>query len=347
MTASTPLKSFLNAVAGANAFVTILEDIGLRTVGDVQELSNDAFDALVSRSQPQWLGQWLSVSVLREIQPKAMLNDVLIMFPGITTSVLLPPKLVSVRSLVDLSAREFYALDLDLKTVSACEKIRARFLPDRGYRIIDLKKEPQDSFFTHITPIILSFSSNNTHYSWRKNDPKRPVVTSLITYVNPTECSCRSREYGSCRSQLSPLRNGNWHSESTFPKHAWCTCPRMHVIAVNYELSTPSGSRCSEQNALGKLASTGLPTTVVREVFVYGDSSASKTETNPLFPCGVCENMLRKVSNDVFRQHGGDVMLYMFDSTTRPRKLIYLPIPEISFRDDRGFRKFVAELREL
>lgn len=122
------------------------------------------------------------------------------------------------------------------------------------------------------------------------------------------------------------------------PEGSWCTCARQGVIAVNYELSTPSGSRCSEQNAMGKLASMGVPTWSVREVFVHGVHHTK--EVNPLFPCGVCENMLRKVNHDVNDRYGCDVVLHMFDSQA-PRRVVCLPIPAISHRDGINFKRIV------
>lgn len=122
----------------------------------------------------------------------------------------------------------------------------------------------------------------------------------------------------------------------------WCQCPRRWEMGLNYELSTPSGSRCSEQNVLGKIASMGLPTWCIREVFCHGTAHNGE-DPNPLFPCGVCENMLRRISKDVRKQHGAEVMLYMFDAESNVRKLVCIPVSEISHRDGTSFRRFVEE----
>ncbi|CBH15986.1 hypothetical protein, conserved [Trypanosoma brucei gambiense DAL972] len=348
-TAATPLRNLLPPQEGLDTFLAQLEEVELQTVGDVQRLSTKAFDAFVGGCEPQWTPLWLNISIFREIQPKASLESVLISFPGVTAPVVLPPNLTNVLSLLDMSQKDFYKLKLTINVQAACEKIRARFWSSRDYRTLDLKREGAKSFFTNVTLEILQFRSTMADCSWRKKDPMRQVVTSLMTYVDHKKCHCNvtcgsRRHWSMHKSALSS--NGNGMSNATFPDHSWCTCPRSTVMAVNYELSTPSGSRCSEQNALGKLASMGLPTCAVREVFVHGEHQGSKKDPNPLFPCGVCENMLRKVAHDVLEIHGGDVMLYMYDSTHNPKRLVYLPITEISYRDDMGFREFVADLHE-
>ncbi|KAJ9464492.1 hypothetical protein DIPPA_24778 [Diplonema papillatum] len=128
----------------------------------------------------------------------------------------------------------------------------------------------------------------------------------------------------------------------------WCTCPRHIVYSVNYALSTPSGSRCSEQNGLGFLAGSGNPPSSIREVFVRGFMPPEAgNDPNPLFPCGVCEMNFRKLSKDVMRQHRAEIMLYMFDSQSpAPKKLIRIPFSEISNRGSQRFKSFVeTEIR--
>ncbi|ORC85616.1 uncharacterized protein TM35_000342280 [Trypanosoma theileri] len=345
ISAGMPLRNHLKAEKDLPTFLHLLEEMGLRTVGDVQQLSDNAFDALVSRCDACWLPHWLNISTVRVLQPKFPLEAVLATFPDVPLPVPLPPPLTTVGSLIKLPARLFYALPLPLKVQSACEQIRSRFQPDSDYDVIDLKKEKEGSFLSFVTPIILSFRHENAHVSWRKKDPQRPVVTSLITYVDPAECSCRSNEGFLSRGSFVRHHLPQKGTEK-YPENSWCSCPRSFVIAVNYELSTPSGSRCSEQNAMGKLASMGLPTNAVREVFVHGENKGIQKDPNPLFPCGVCENMLRKVTRDVHEAHGGNVMLYMFDSTEDPKRLVSLPLNEISHRDGSVFKKFIEDLRD-
>ncbi|RNF25991.1 uncharacterized protein Tco025E_01778 [Trypanosoma conorhini] len=345
MLASWPLKHILKAQSCLPLFLSQLDELGLRTVGDVQQLSSNAFDAIVARSDPRWLVQWLNIALVRDIQARHPLQEVLATFPDIPTPVSLPACLTNVSSLIGLSSKEFYSLVLPVKVQAACEQLRARFEPDRNCNILDLKKEPAGSFISTVCPIIMSFRQKHAHVSWRKKDPNRPVVTSLITYVDPEGCHCQVNAGQRARSPALMSSNGR-ERQGKHPSNTWCTCNRSYVIAVNYELSTPSGSRCSEQNALGKLASMGLPTCAIREVFVHGENLGAQTDPNPLFPCGVCENMLRKVTRDVYDTYGGDVVLYMFDSTVNPKKLVYLPINEISYRDGRNFSKFIADLRE-
>ena len=69
---------------------------------------------------------------------------------------------------------------------------------------------------------------------------------------------------------------------------------KRFVTGMNYELSTPSGSRCAEQNAIG-VAIANYPTLRfdgIREVLVYGGGAFK----NPLYPCGVCIENLRKIN---------------------------------------------------
>ena len=53
--------------------------------------------------------------------------------------------------------------------------------------------------------------------------------------------------------------------------------------------------------------------------------------------------MFRRVSKDVHKEHGGDVMLYMFDVEENPRKLVVMPVTEMSNRDGANFKRFVEE----
>jgi hypothetical protein len=93
-----------------------------------------------------------------------------------------------------------------------------------------------------------------------------------------------------------------------------CVCDRRHVVALNYELSLPGGSRCSEQNALGMLRAQHVPVRCIREVIVLG------SWRNPLEPCGVCQTNLKEVDCQIkqkFPQLG--LLLYMFQSPADPK----------------------------
>ncbi len=94
---------------------------------------------------------------------------------------------------------------------------------------------------------------------------------------------------------------------------------------------------------MGKIASNGLPTHCIREVFVHG--AAAKEDPNPLFPCGVCESMFKRISKDVqeHNQRVGDLTLYMFDQIDHPKKLVCMNFHEISHRQGTMFKKFVEE----
>eukprot|EP01063_Lacrimia_lanifica_P011740 TRINITY_DN18443_c0_g1_i2.p1 TRINITY_DN18443_c0_g1~~TRINITY_DN18443_c0_g1_i2.p1 ORF type:complete len:531 (+),score=127.58 TRINITY_DN18443_c0_g1_i2:57-1649(+) len=182
--------------------------------------------------------------------------------------------------------------------------------------------------------------------SWRKSE-KSQIVATAITYAKG--CTCRKINGRAADPEASP------NSPRPYPTASkkaiatagggadpWCTCPRDVVYSVNYELSTPSGSRCSEQNGLGQLAGMGVATSAIREVYVFGVSAAGAPDPNPLFPCGVCENMFRKLSKEVHRMHGGEIVLYMLASAASPpTKLIAMPFSEISNRASQGFKFFV------
>lgn len=330
----------------AGSFYEFLEEQGMRTVGDMQVLGNAAFDCLANRVPSQWAEAFLTLSSLRDLDTKMPLREALLAFPRVDEPLQLPDYLQRVGDLLNLTAPAFAQLSVSPFVMDACSLIRARCELDETFNIIDLKKEDDDSFFSVVTRMILNFRANHAHNSWRKHDPTRPIVTSVLTFVDVNECQCHRNGDNADNTNEEKIEAAVPDDAVAVgvPSGSWCHCTRRAVIAVNYELSTPSGSRCSEQNAMGKLASLGVPTWGVREVFVHGMNV--KKEANPLFPCGVCENMLQKVTKDVMQHYGGDVTLYMFDAT-HPRKIVFLTIPEISNRDGANFKKFVAEdLRE-
>ncbi|EPY19027.1 hypothetical protein STCU_09665 [Strigomonas culicis] len=325
-------------------FFSFLDEEGIATVGDLQVLGVNAYEALAKRIPQHWATAFLVLSLLRTFDHKCPLTDALVSFPRVQLPIFLPPTLQRVGDLLALSRKELYDVpSIPPHALDACELIRSRFKTDGEYCVVNLSKEPPESFFSRVTNIIKSFSveGRNAHCSWRKNDPTRPLVTSVFTYVDVNTCRCGdvSRvlnvdDDASVRAELDPVTEN-----IGLPPRVWCTCARHYVVAVNYELSTPSGSRCSEQNAMGKLASLGVPTWSVREVFVYGLNP--KKESNPLFPCGVCENMLQKVNSDISKHYGNEATLFMFDAT-KPHKVVYLPVAEISNRHGLNFKTFVA-----
>lgn len=389
--ATTPLTDALRRDMEANVDVRYfvehdLDALGIRTVGDVQVLSNNAFESLVRSAEPSKKVFWNLVGQLR-IFPENMVTDMAVeMFPGaVGKNFEVPQSVVTIKQLVEMKAKQFYALSVPPGLMDILERIRARSdaaTDHPMYSSISLREHQGDSFYAVMVKLVCEFRKRNAHKSWRKQDATRPIVTSLITFVDAERCNCRHVPGGQ-RTQLntpmigaavtnSPMKQplgarsgsegGTAASASdtnspamaaagpadfggagrTYPAESWCTCERQFELAVNYELSTPSGSRCSEQNCLGRLASMGLPTDSIREVFVHGDTHNGE-DPNPLFPCGVCENMFRRVSKDVMKKHGGDVMLYMFDAYDNPKKLVTIPISEISLRAGSVFRRFVEE----
>lgn len=351
-------------------FIEKLKEIGLETVADVQILSNTAFDSYVNRSPPEDQLLWMQVHTVRELKERSTpLTFALTTFPGVSEEkvmeLLLNYRLESIDQLLELKPKTFYGMKVPPKILDAMERIRQRYEPDReAYRTIDLAKLPSTNFFKKVSNIALEFRESHAHKSWRKQDATRPIVTSLITYVEHATCFCQVHgnisaaqtpslgPMGRSSSLSSPQRQGSssvvgGHVDAIgqpflYPENSWCRCPRKWELAVNYELSTPSGSRCSEQNCLGKLASMGLATCNIREIFVHGDMHNNE-DPNPLFPCGVCENMLRRITHDVQKEYGGDVTLYMFDQVRDPKKLVCIPVQEISHREGSNFKRFIQE----
>jgi hypothetical protein len=351
------LQPSLPTAPGLQTFIdTTLNMMGLRVIGDVSVLSNNVFDALMQRDIEHTATNrrfWLLLMQQRAIPRTMPLREALIRFPGIDLktidTVANLPWLLTINDLCSLRPKVLYSLPMRAQLLDACEKLRARFEDDREvYSQIHLTDMAPNAFFRRMATIVCEFREKHAHKSWRKQDDTRPIVTSAITYVDPNECKCYfDPANGGSIGTRSPSvgsrdLSGRRVSEKVPSFEHWCQCPRKHVLAVNYEMSTPSGSRCSEQNALGMIASQGLPTTCIREVFVHGTAHNSE-DPNPLFPCGVCENMFRRVSKDVQKLHGSDVMVYMFDQQTNPRKLVALPISEISHREGSQFRRFLTE----
>lgn len=361
-TLAAALQGSIPTTPGLRDFIdTTLNRMGLRTIGDVAVLSNAVFEALMHRdieNAPQNQTFWLLLLQQRAIGRNMPLGQALLQFPGIDMKTIdvvsTQPWLATVHDLLMLRPKVLYSLPMRAQLLDACEKLRARFEDEREvYTQINLADMPPNAFFRRMSTLVCEFREKHAHKSWRKQDATRPIVTSLVSFVDPSQCKC-SLDQATVASQASSVTKSPSHgpftpgsSRAKVPEKVpsfdhWCQCPRKHVLAVNYELSTPSGSRCSEQNALGMIACEGLPTTCIREVFVHGGVHNSE-DPNPLFPCGVCENMFRRVSKDVQKAHGGDVMLYMFDQEANPRKLVALPVSEISHREGSHFRKFVAE----
>jgi hypothetical protein len=352
---STPMRD-VSALLSANGFPDVLTRLGIETVGDLQMLSNAAFEHAAQNGQPHHALQWTFLQQFREIDESKPLLMVAQQFPGVTEALLatIPAALATVECLLNIRPRQLYSYTLAPRLVDALEKIRLRNEADGpAYSTISLSSMPPDSFFLRMANRVLTFRETNAHKSWRKQDATRPIVTSLITFVDHATCKCyhegadmpKSPGKGSLQSPcIGPARTRVKNKPAAeFPfENSWCRCTRLFELAVNYELSTPSGSRCSEQNCLGKIASIGVPTHAIREVFVHGDTH-NGDDPNPLFPCGVCENMFRRIMHDVQKKYGGEVQLFMFDAVTNPRKLVCLPVQEISHREGASFKRFVEE----
>lgn len=337
-----------------------LPRLGLRCVGDLAGLSTVVFEGMANSdvdANPENRESWLILIQFRQIERDMAIGEALGMFHGVETSGVEPlvrHGLANVGDLLQVRAKMLYSFPLKAQVLDACEKVRARFENDGpAYKSVTLADQPATGFFNRFAAMVTGFRATHAHKSWRKQDATRPIVTSAITYVDPDLCRCHKDKKPAATAppkspklgpSAPPSRQNSAPREddATIAPNHWCRCPRKYQIAVNYELSTPSGSRCSEQNALGMLASMGLPTHCVREVFVHGDTHDG-ADPNPLFPCGVCENMFRRVSKDVQKLYGGDVMLYMFDQYVAPKKLVSLPVSEMSHRAGSHFKRFVEE----
>lgn len=332
----------------------ILQLRRLETVGDMQILSKEAFDAFVGQAPQSLLGELLAVSTCRFFEPFSSLEKVLATFPNMPTDFQEEVKpFAKVADILKLSTSELYSVIVDTEIIKAFEVIRKRLEPDDPFTSLHLADFHPNSFILRAYHKIIETTKKYAHCSWRRHDPKRPVVSSMITFVDVENCCCRHTNRSSpsrgdvegfdtveVRTAKDNEDKYDWRDKELLPAPhgSWCECPRMWEVAVNYELNTPMGSRCSEQNAMGAIARTGVPTWAIREVVVHGNKGSS--EMNPLFPCGVCENMLRKVDVDVRKYYGKPTVLYMFDATI-PSRVLSMPIREISLRDNPRFKRLL------
>lgn len=355
-TACTHLSSLLSRSNSLDILQPLLTKRSLSTVGDIQMLSSQAFDALVGEAPQETLEDLLSISTCRFFDPQSALLPVVSTFPRVPVKklaeLLAPYPLVL--DVLKLSPSELYASSLPSVLTNVFEIIRKRMSTSEPFQFFSLEDVDPAGFIALTIEKVLCLARQYAHSSWRRHDPTRPLVTSMITFVDVTKCRCGlrmntiARQYPSTEDekkgggekkegeeeQLLLYPGVEMKERLPAPYGSWCECPRLWETAVNYEMSTPMGSRCSEQNAMGAIARCGVPTWALREVVVHGNRASS--DMNPLFPCGVCENMLRKVEKDVRKWYGKPLMLYMFDATS-PSKVFSLPICEISLRDNPRF----------
>ena len=105
---------------------------------------------------------------------------------------------------------------------------------------------------------------------------------------------------------------------------------KQFVTAVNFELSTPGGSRCAEQNAIGMAVALEprLRFEDIREIVVYGGGGLS----NPCWPCGVCMENLRKLnSHDQITLYGYPAD-YMPESGKLPEFIYKVSVSDLNQR---------------
>lgn len=104
------------------------------------------------------------------------------------------------------------------------------------------------------------------------------------------------------------------------------------VTAVNYELTTPGGSRCAEQNAIGLAIATepGLKFEEIREIVIYGGGGL----VNPCWPCGVCMENLRKLNKSNQIKIYGYPENYIYARDSLPKTMLQLSVSELSQRKD-------------
>ena len=88
----------------------------------------------------------------------------------------------------------------------------------------------------------------------------------------------------------------------------------IHMFTgVNFELSQPTGRRCAEQIAIGSaLARLGdeLEFGQLKMLAVVAGQEVPKPAPSPLFPCGVCCEMLHKLN-----KANDQITLYMHSET--------------------------------
>jgi cytidine deaminase len=105
---------------------------------------------------------------------------------------------------------------------------------------------------------------------------------------------------------------------------------RRFVTAVNYELTTPGGSRCAEQNAIG-LAIAKEPQLKFEEInniVIFGGGGLS----NPCWPCGVCMENLRKLNKANQIKIYGYPTGYVYEFENLPRSMIQLSVSKLNQR---------------
>lgn len=314
----------------------------LECVGDIQVLSDYAFTALMGEAPQEILEEILAVSTCRFFEPQSALLNVLNTFPHMPSNLeSYVESFQTVGDILKLTPFELYAMQMEMEVVRAFEIIRKRLEADDPFVSMYLEDYNPNAFIPRALSLILKTAEKYAHFSWRRHDPHRPVVSSMITFVDVGKCNCpsgKTMEAGDAGQEWAYSDDFTRKEMLPAPHGSWCDCPRMWEVAVNYELSTPMGSRCSEQNVMAAIARSGAPTWSIREVVVHGNKG--KTEMNPLFPCGVCENMLRKVDADVRKRYGMCTMLFMFDQTV-PTKVFSLPLREISLRDNPRFQRLL------
>lgn len=107
---------------------------------------------------------------------------------------------------------------------------------------------------------------------------------------------------------------------------------KKFVIAVNYELSTPGGSRCAEQNAIGMAIAKDpeLKFHDIKEVFVYGAGGLS----NPCWPCGVCMENLRKLDKKNQLSLYAYPSDYNYEFGTPPESMLKFSIAGLTQRNE-------------
>eukprot|EP01064_Diplonema_japonicum_P009472 TRINITY_DN16963_c0_g1_i1.p1 TRINITY_DN16963_c0_g1~~TRINITY_DN16963_c0_g1_i1.p1 ORF type:complete len:575 (+),score=68.92 TRINITY_DN16963_c0_g1_i1:44-1726(+) len=354
-----------------NDFAARLSSEGLHKVRDLNKLSNEVFGYLeeVYGEADKDKALFDLLAQVRLLPQELSVQGALKKFEATTTatqmelSYLQSQSIVNMEDLARLKFRTLLTMPISSALKSCLQLMRERINPkdeNIPFEVIDLRDNntPVPTYVRCVVDRMKGFHES-LHGSWRKS-AKSQMVISAITYVKDCRCEVGSRKkimtpvkppsarfmpYPQLSPSLSPCSPPKDTMGGKFT-YEWCSCPREVVHSINYELSTPSGSRCSEQNGLGKIASSGMPTSCIREVFVRGLAQDGYPDPNPLFPCGVCENMFRKLSRDVFQVHRADIMLYMYDTQDEPVKLIRLPFSEISNRASKKFKTFLdTEIR--
>ncbi len=148
--------------------------------------------------------------------------------------------------------------------------------------------EDEQSFITDLTSLLFSTSDPRRYYVSRGHLDKRErrLVDAAERSASISDTRFWHRKTGKVVG--AAIGVGEPDSFRVF-------------TGVNFELYQPTGSRCAEQIALGSALveyAGQLRYEDIRMVAVVAGQNVERPARNPLPPCGVCCEMLRKINED-------------------------------------------------